>query len=141
MQALTIDQLKTRLTNSPPGSIIIEKLPNGVIMVDDTPQTKQEYLERDYPDLIGQTITLTEAAKKYAIPRGTLNNWYNSAGYIQPVENSYPSIFDEAEIAYLISIYHQRRASGSKAPLLDDDGLPYEIKHPKLADYRRRKKG
>ena len=25
------------------------------------------------------------------------------------------------------------------APLLDEDGLPYELKRPKLAEYRRRK--
>ena len=49
---------------------------------------------------------------------------------------------DEAEVAYCAEIYHERKAAGirSGAPLLDEDGLPYELKHPELSAYRCRKR-
>jgi len=104
-------------------------------------QTKQQILEEKYPDLIGQPITLTEAADKYGVPRRTIEAWFNRSKYITPLDqNEYPFRFDEAEISYLVDIYRVRRAKRSKAPLLDDNGLPYQIQHPKLAEYRRRRR-
>ncbi len=40
---------------------------------------------------------------------------------------------DEAEIVYCVVIYRQHRAQ----PLLNENGLPYELKRPALAKYRR----
>ena len=48
---------------------------------------------------------------------------------------------DEAEVAYCAGIYHERKTLGiTRVPLLDENGLAYELKHPKLFEYRRRKK-
>jgi hypothetical protein len=103
-------------------------------------QTKEEIITAKFIHLEGQPITLSEAAEKYDIPRGTIESWYYRAKYIQPIPpDSYPANFDEAEVAYLADIYHSRKKTGSRAPLLDKDGLPYELKHPDLAQYRRKK--
>jgi hypothetical protein len=40
----------------------------------------------------------------------------------------------------LSDIYHKRQKTGSRAPLLDERGLPYKLKLPDLAQYRRGKK-
>ncbi|MCP4370663.1 MAG: hypothetical protein GY797_21505, partial [Deltaproteobacteria bacterium] len=91
--------------------------------------------------LSGQPITLTKAAKKYNVPRSTLQNWVYRSNYLKPIPPaSYPANFDEAEIAYLADIYQDRQRTGSRAPLIDESGLPYELKHPDLAQYRRKKK-
>ena len=104
-------------------------------------QTKQQILEEKYPDLIGQPITLTEAAEKYGVGRATISAWNYRSNYISPMDDTvYPALFDEAEIAYLVDIYRRRREQRSKAPLLDDNGLPYQIQHPDLAEYRRRRR-
>lgn len=103
-------------------------------------QTKEEIIADKFAHLEGQPITLSEAATKYDIPRGTIESWYYRAKYIQPIPpDSYPANFDEAEVAYLANIYHSRKETGSRAPLLDKNGLPYELKHPDLAQYRRKK--
>ena len=97
-------------------------------------KTKQQILEEKYGDLVGQPITLTEAAEKYGVPRDTISKWNYRADYIAPLDpDAYPAQFDEAEIAYLCDIYKQRKAQRSRAPLLDDDGLPYQIKDPERA--------
>lgn len=140
MPTVTITEAQKLLTRLQPGvKIEIERTLHGDIKLT-TPQTKQEILEAKYKHLIGQTITLSEAADKYDVPRATISAWSYRSDYINPIGNNYPAIFDEAEIAYLVDIYNQRRAQGSKAPLLDENGLPYEIKHPGLAKYRKRKK-
>ncbi len=48
-------------------------------------------------------------------------------------------LFNEAEIAYCVDIYQNRKRVGG-VPLLDENGLPYELKHPELSAYRRRKR-
>ncbi len=89
-------------------------------------QTKQQILEEKYGDLMGQPITLTEAAEKYGVPRSTVKNEVYQSNYINPLDDdAYPKTFDEAEVAYLVGIYHERKAAGSYAPLLDENGLPY----------------
>ena len=49
---------------------------------------------------------------------------------------------NEADVAYCAEIYHERKANkiGFRAPLLDEAGLPYQLKHPKLAKYRLKKR-
>ncbi len=108
------------------------------------PQTKDEIIAAKFAHLGNQSITLTEAAKKYDIPRGTLQTWVYRNRYITPSHpDNYPVLFNEAEIAYCADIYHERKQAGTGfhgAPLLDEDGLPYELKHPDLAQYRHRKR-
>jgi hypothetical protein len=45
---------------------------------------------------------------------------------------------DEAEVAYCAEIYHARNGI-SGVPLLDEDGLAYQLKHPELSEYRRKR--
>jgi len=145
--AILEQQARLLLTNLPPGAKIEIKTPQGkklsVTKQPDVPQyaTKTEWLEAEYKNLIGQPITLSEAAQKYDVPRSVLESWYYRSKYISPLDgNAYPKTFNEAEIASLADIYSQRRKVGSKAPLINSDGLPYLIKHTGLAAYRRSKK-
>lgn len=146
MRTLSVDQTKNLLTHLSPGSTIeLTKLLTGEIIVVTSNgnglKTKEDILKEKYPYLIGQAITVTEASDKYNIPRSTLQSWIYRSGYIHIVDvDSYPQKVDEAEVAYCAEIYRQRRAQGSKAPLLDEKGLPYELKHPSLSNLRRRKK-
>ncbi len=106
------------------------------------PQTKAEIIAAEFAHLHDQPITLSEAARKYDVPRGTLEAWQYK-NYLTPTHpDAYPKLFNEAEIAYCADIYHDRKRVGTGfygAPLLDENGLPYELKHPDLAQYRRKK--
>jgi hypothetical protein len=120
--------------------VVVEKNGNGN---DTEHQTKEEIIASKYTELQDQAITLSQASEKYKVPRGTIRNWfYNS--YVKPTDpTSYPMLFNEAEIAYCAEIYYERKQAGTGfygAPLLDENGLPYELKHPSLAKYRRKKK-
>jgi len=139
MSAITVTQrVKNQLTNIAIGDTLV--INNGELLVT-TPKTREQLIKERYGNLLNHQITLTEAARKYDVPRGTLEKWYHRVGYISPIDStSYPAIFDEAEIAYLADIYHDRRKTGSKAPLLDKDGLPYQLKRPDVSEYRRNKK-
>jgi hypothetical protein len=134
---MTRDQLRKLLTNTRPGDKIKIKSTGEIVVK----QTKAEIIQQEYPHLAGQGITLSEAAKKYGVPRSTIEKWhYND--YISVIENSYPIILNEAEIAYCADIYHARKAAGigfRGVPLLDENGLAYELKHEVLAKNRRRK--
>jgi len=146
MPTLTVTEAQKLLTNLPPGvTIELRKKRTGDFELNnngDKPKTKEDILQEKYSQLIGQPITLSEAAKKYGVPRGTLQTWVYRNEYIKLVdEDSYPKTFDEADIAYCANIYKKHCANKSKAPLLDETtGLPYEIKHPSLAAKRRRRK-
>jgi hypothetical protein len=103
--------------------------------------TKEEILKEKYGHLLGNKLTLTQAAEKYEVPRNTVASWLYISGYLKLVDrDTYPLTVDEAEIAYLVDIYQERQKMGSRAPLLDEAGLPYEIKRPDVAEYRRKKK-
>jgi hypothetical protein len=120
---------------------VVDTLAAGVFVVTAEKQTKAEIIAAKFPTLIGQPITLSDASQKYNVPRTVISTWYYRNNYISPLDpTAYPKFFNEAEIAYLAEIYAQRKKTGSKAPLLDETGLPYELKHPELAEYRRRKK-
>jgi hypothetical protein len=144
MPIVSLDLTKNLLTNMPTGAKLeATKLSTGEIMVttlETYMQTKEDILKERYEHLLGKTITVTEAAEKYQVPRSTLQSWIYRSGYIQINQDSYPQTVNEAEVAYCVDIYRQRRAQGSKAPLLDDDGSPYELKHPDLFRYRQNKK-
>ncbi|MCG3209848.1 MAG: hypothetical protein FOGNACKC_03475 [Anaerolineae bacterium] len=140
MPTITVTpRVKKQLTNVSVGDKVRINS-NGDLHVT-APESKEQILNERYGHLRDKTLTLTEASKKYGVPRGTLNSWVNQSKYLQPTDNdSYPATYNESEIAYLAEIWEDRRKIGSRAPLLDDDGLPYEIKHPNLAEYRRNKK-
>ena len=87
------------------------------------------------------SITVTEAAEKYNVYRTTIIRW-KGKGYIGVIQPGYRMTLNEAEVAYCAAIHHERKASGlgyRGVPLLDDEGLPYKLKHPELSRYRRDK--
>lgn len=140
---LTQEQAQTLLTDLKPGSTIeVRKLPTGEIVVSDPTQTKEDILKEKFACLIGQPITVSDAAEKYGIPRTTIFDWKNK-GYVTVLETGYRLTIDEAEMAYCSDIYNRRKASGlgfRGSPLLDEHGLEYELKHENLARYRRKRK-
>ncbi|MCB0196001.1 MAG: hypothetical protein KDJ65_28880 [Anaerolineae bacterium] len=150
MTTVTKEQLQELLTQLPPNAKIeLETKSNGEInvgivveevVVNGNCQTKEDILQEEYSNLLNGWLTLTEAAKKYRVPRATLESWIYRSNYIQNTRGSYPMTVNEAEVAYCVDIYRERKETGSKAPLLDEMGLPYELKHPSIARYRRRKK-
>ena len=150
MTTVTKEQLQELLTQLPPDAKIeLETKPSGEInvgivveeaVVNGNYRTKEDILKEEYSDLLNCWLTLSEAAKKYDVPRATLSSWIYRANYIEQTKGSYPMTINEAEVAYCVDIYQERRAIGSKAPLLDENGLPYELKHPSIAQYRKDKK-
>ena len=128
------------------GKIEAVQLPSGELLVaaNNDPQqirTKEQIIAEKFKDQREQPITVSEASERYEILGRTIREWI-SLDYIQVVDDSYPMKIDEAEVAYCAEIFHERKAVGirSGAPLLDNDGLPYELKHPELSAYRRRKR-
>ncbi len=124
-------------------SIIKIELPTGETMLADVEaiqKTKEEIIMDKWPALVGRSITVTDAAKQYNIVRTTIIRW-KEKGYLKVIEGGYKMLLDESHIAYCADIYHRRQAAGVRSgpPLLDDNGLPYELKHPKLSEYRKRK--
>lgn len=141
---LTPEQARKLLTDLKPGSTIeVRKLPTGEIAVSENAptQTKEDILKEKYACLIGQPITVSDAADKYNIHRRTILKWKDN-GYITVLETGYQMKLDEADIAYCAKIYHERQKKGVGygAPLLDENGLEYQLKRPGLSHYRRRKK-
>jgi transposase len=139
-----IAQIETLLTNLAPGATLdleIHKTTEGTLILRPQPASKEELLAEKYGHLRANELSLTQAAQKYDVPRGTIENWIYRAKYLQfSTETTHPKLINEAEMAYLAELYHQRLTTGSKAPLLDDNGLPYEVKYPELAATRRKRR-
>lgn len=91
--------------------------------------------------LAGQGITVTDGAKKYGVHRTTILNWIRH-GYITALKTGYRQVVDEADLAYCFAIYDLRKRHDALfgAPLLDEDRLPYIIKHPFLSEQRRKER-
>lgn len=138
-------QLAEILTNLPPDSTIeLRKSSTGEIAVsyDTPPKTKADLIAADpkLRALKGQPITVTEAAERYKVPRGSIQEW-KERGFIAVIQPGYQMTLDEADVAYCVGVYRQRKASGlgfRGVPLLDEHGAPYQLKQPKVARYRRR---
>jgi len=92
----------------------------------------------DFEHLRGQAITVTEAAKKYGIVKRTILEWAKQK-YIAVLKSGYRMELDEADMAYCTAIHKVRKQTGIRfgAPLLDQTGQPYLLKHPNLSRYRR----
>ena len=101
-------------------------------------KSKMDILRERYPALIGNPITITDAAKKYDVDRRTVHKWRDK-GYIAVITPGYGMTVDEADVAYCVDTYRDQAQKGYKhgKPLFDEDGLPYELKHPKLSKRRK----
>ena len=125
------------------GKIEAIRLPSGEVLVpaNNDPQqirTKDQVIIENFVHLRRQPITISQAVKDYDVPDSTIRNWV-SLNYIDIVDSSYPLKIDEADVAYCAKIYHERGGkSGTR--LFDENGNPYQLKHPDLAEYRRKKR-
>jgi len=104
-------------------------------------KTKEEIIIKEYGQLKDQWITVSAAAHKYDVPGTTIRGWL-TLDYVQCRDNNYPMKLNEAEVAYCAEIYHVRKKTGIRtgAPLLDERGLAYKLKHPQLSKYRRQRR-
>jgi transposase len=125
------------------GKIEAVQLSSGELLVaadnGSPPKTKDQIIQEKFANLQGQPITITEAAEKYNVPRSTVEKWVERK-YIDIVDsNSYPMKVNEADVSYCVEVYQERKAMGitGGVPLLDENGLPYELKHPTLSKRRR----
>lgn len=121
-----------------PGDIITVINNTGEELLKQRVPTKIDYLKSE---LIKKPISISEAVKKYDIPQTTILTWVKN-GFISVLERGYRTIIDEADIDYCAMIYHERKRSGIgfRAPLFNEDGLPYELKNERLAIYRKAKR-
>jgi len=137
---LTEDVL-TRLIQD--GRIDAAQLPSGELLVSDKDldqaRTKEEIIKEKFGHLQGKPIRISQASRKYNVPNSTIRD-YIDCGYIGIVDEGYPKKIDEADAAYCAEIYHERKELGVRAPLLDENGLPYQLKRPELSEYRRQRR-
>ena len=132
--------LKKLLNSLPAGAKITIETPEGDVIVQQTP-TKADIINTNYAGLVGAAITVTDAAEKYDVGRRTILEWKKN-GYITVLKDGYRMELDEADVAYCAGIYNERTEAGIGygAPLLDDAGLPYQLKRPGLAKYRKKRR-
>lgn len=107
--------------------------------------TKADYLAGEFPTLLNQPITVKAAASKYNVGERTIRYWVTRFHYVSYIDpDARPFTINEAEVAYCARLYHERRQNKAPgaggAPLLDGNGLPYDLKHPELAQQRREKR-
>ena len=123
------------------GRIEGAQLPSGELLVSDDglgqTKTKEQIIEENFAHLRGQAIAINEAAEKYNLQYMTIRRWI-AHGYIEVIDDGYPMKIDEADIAYCARIYQERGRRGTR--IFDENGNPYELKRPKLHEYRRKKR-
>jgi hypothetical protein len=104
-------------------------------------KTKEQIIVAEFTHLRGQPITVTDAANNYDLHRDTVLEW-TKKGYITPLRQGGRGSrmeLDEAEVAYCAKIYHER-GGGRGVRLFDENGDPYQLKHPQLAEHRRKQR-
>lgn len=115
----------------------VQLLPGGEIAVNE--DDVLTFVTREqFGDLQGQHITVTQASKKYKVSRNTILEWVGY-GHIKVYKPGYKMEIDEADVAYYATVYH-KKGGGRGKRILDQTGRPYQLKHPKLAEYRRQRK-
>ncbi len=100
-------------------------------------KTKEQIIAEKFARLRENPITISEATERYQVPRTTLLGWIELE-YVKVIDRGYPMRIDEADVAYCAEIYRERGAKRG-VRIFDENGNPYQLKHPKLAEYRRRK--
>jgi len=134
---------KIRAFVDPDGAMYIQMTAAPTVPVDheDDINARLSRIRReDFAHLEGVPITVSEAAKKYGVPRPTITSWLRRyRPFINLLRPGYRSEYNEADIAYLVAIYQTRRSHGipSGTPLIDKEGKPNLIKHPTLSRARK----
>lgn len=104
-------------------------------------RTKSDIISREFANLQGQAISLSDASRKYNVLPSHLSRWVKS-GYIKVLDSDgYRLMIDESEAAYCAKIYQQKLVDHGGnlqgVRLFDNKGNPYEMKYPELAERKR----
>jgi hypothetical protein len=134
------------------GAVKAAKLPDGEVVVSEDGVRQAASYEKinqrlrgvrreNFAKLRGRPITIAEAIAKYEVPKTTLRTWIVQ-GYVTELQSGYGATFDESDVAFCAKVYWIRKEFGSLsgASLLTASGDPQEIKNPRLAEYRRKRK-
>lgn len=130
------------LSNSKPGDKFeVERLETGGFRVVQLNVTKNEIIRREFSHLQGQGISLSDASRRYGVKQPTITRWIQ-AGHIKVlVDEGYRIMIDESEAAYCAKIYQEKlKSHGGNlrgVTLFDNNGNPYQMKHPDLAERKR----
>lgn len=140
-QLIEAGMIETRETPSGEMLVVADKNGNG-----HKPQTKEEIIAAKFAHLCEQTISASEASRKYGKIHGipiayqSLSRWVK-AGVIQAEFDGYRLQMCEADVAYCAEVYAQkyREYSGrmSGVRIFDEDGNPYQLKYPEVAEQLR----
>jgi hypothetical protein len=108
------------LTTYKPGTTLeLKILPGAIEVTDNTPKTKADLIAEKFADLKGVGISISQAAKKYGVPRGVIDPWVYVSKIVHFTdETCYPKLVDEAEVALCAEIYKERQKTNTA-------GLPY----------------
>jgi predicted site-specific integrase-resolvase len=117
------------------GKLEAVKLPDGEIAVNERDLAQAKPVERD-ESLRGKPISASDAVAKYKVPRSSIADWIRR-GYITVIRPGYGMELDESDVKLCADIHHQHKAVGSRAPLFDKKGKPYQLKDAVMAAYRR----
>lgn len=140
-QLIEAGMIETR--QSPTGELLVvaDKNGNG-----QEPQTKEEIIAAKFAHLRGHPISASEASRKYSnihdvpISHVLLGRWAK-AGYITVMKRGYRLQMDEAEVAYCTEIfakkYQEYEGHMSGVRVFDEDGSPYQLKYPEVAEQLR----
>lgn len=131
------------------GKIEAAKLPSGELLVaTDNGQykTKEEIIAEEFSHLCDQTISTSEASRKYSkvygipIPQPNFSYW-TKAGHIEVKSRGYRLQLNEADVAYCAKIYAEKyKEYGGQLQgvhIFDEDGNPYQLKYREVAKKMR----
>ena len=140
-QLIEAGMIETRETPTGELLVVADKNGNG-----QEPQTKEEIIAAKFAHLREQPISASEASRKYSKIQGVpisnqLFSRWGQLGHITVLERGYRLQLDEADVAYCAEIYAQKykeyngRMSGVR--IFDDEGNPYQLKYPEVAEQLR----
>ena len=139
------------------GKIEAVQLPSVELLVNATNchyKTKKEIIAEEFTHLCKQTISASEASRKYSkvhgipIPQPNFSYWAK-AGYIEVKSRGYRLQLNEADVAYCTKIYAEKyKEYGGRLQgvhIFDEHGNPYQLKYREVAkkmrsERRQRKK-
>ncbi len=109
-------------------------------------QTKEGIIAVQFIHLCGQKISASEASRRYSeihnvpISNQLFSRWAK-AGYITVLERGYRLQMDEAEVAYCAEVFAKKykdyNGQMRGVHIFDEDGNPYELKYPEIAEQKR----
>ena len=105
---------------------------NGEIVVSEEslPQKMEDLPEYD-AQLEGIRISISDAAREYGIPTGTITRWMQKGIVKRLDSDGYRTLIDKADIDYCAKIHQKTGSQGRR--VFNSDGTPYKSKSSPLA--------